>query len=420
MTDNGDADTIAGIRGAIDGAELTPRQSIDAAWARAREREPDLRAFAHLPETPPTPAVDGPLTGIPVGVKDVIDTADMPTAYGTRVLGDHRPRVDASVVTRLRDLGATVLGKTVSTEFAFREPGPTRNPWNPAHTPGGSSSGSAASVAAGILPLALGTQTIGSIIRPAAYCGVVGFKPTFGLLPRDGVHPLCSVTDTVGLLARTVDDIDVALRLLTGANLPDPAVPSPVTIGVLGYEDEAIEPAQHAAVAAAAEFYRDAGHTVRPLASPIDLDEAWRVVDTLLAGEAVANFGSYLTRYPEGIGTLIRDLVRRGAALSERDRVDAIRRREELEQAHARATEGIDVILTVPAAGEAPLAVHGTGDARFCAIWSLLRTPAVTVPVSSGRLGLPLGVQLVGRRDDDLALLRVAAALPSAIRPPDV
>src|SRR5580700_8226030 len=182
----------------------------------AKAVEPVLKAFEYLPRD--TTRRPGPWSGIPVGIKDIIATSDMPTTNGSPIYRDHVPAADAWVVERLRSLGATIFGKTVSTEFAWRHPGPTVNPWNPAHTPGGSSSGSAAAVAAGLVPLALGAQTLGSVIRPAAFNGVVGLKPSFGAIPRSGVHPLSPSLDHVGLFARRVDDVALALSLLGGSS----------------------------------------------------------------------------------------------------------------------------------------------------------------------------------------------------------
>src|ERR1700731_363890 len=191
-----------------------------ACLARAKAAEPALKAFEYLPRD--TSRRPGPLSGIPVAIKDIIATSDMPTTNGSPIYRDHVPVADAWVVERLRNLGATIFGKTVSTEFAWRHPGPTVNPWNPDHTPGGSSSGSAAAVAAGIVPLALGTQTLGSVIRPAAFNGVVGLKPSFGAIPRTGVHPLSPSLDHVGFFARRVNDVAFALSLLAASSDADP------------------------------------------------------------------------------------------------------------------------------------------------------------------------------------------------------
>src|SRR5712671_1376604 len=201
------------------GNDAAADQYATTCLEKVKAAEPVLRAFEYLPVD--VARRPGPLSGIPVAIKDIIATADMPTTNGSPIYSDHVPAADAWVVERLRNLGATIFGKTVSTEFAWRHPGPTINPWKPKHTPGGSSSGSAAAVAAGIVPLALGTQTLGSVIRPAAFNGVVGLKPSFGAIPRTGVHPLSPSLDHVGLFARRVDDVALALSLLAGTSDSD-------------------------------------------------------------------------------------------------------------------------------------------------------------------------------------------------------
>jgi amidase len=201
----------------VQGGSVQPQDLINESYARAAALEPELHAFTYLPPQSPTAAVgNGPLAGIAVGVKDLVDTADMPTTYGSRIYADHQPSEDAWIAARLKDLSATILGKTVTTEFAWRHPGPTRNPWNRNHTPGGSSSGSAASVASGSVQLALGTQTLGSILRPAAFCGIVGLKPSFGTISLKGVRAFSQSLDQLGVFARSVDDVGYALSLLMG------------------------------------------------------------------------------------------------------------------------------------------------------------------------------------------------------------
>src|SRR6266478_3715139 len=267
--------------------------------------EPRLKAFEYLPQN--TARRPGPLSGIPVAIKDIIATSDMPTTNGSPIYRDHVPARDAWVVERLRNLGATIFGKTVSTEFAWRHPGSTVNPWNPAHTPGGSSSGSAAAVAAGIVPLALGTQTLGSIIRPAAFNGVVGFKPSFGAIPRAGVHPLSPSHDHVGLFARRVDDVAFALSLLAGSDDSDPhGRPLPgfeidamqgvqplqrPRLGVVRFEKwSRTEPEQQQLFEAAIAKSRDAGAVLEELELG-ELDRAnWHAINTILASEAALIF----------------------------------------------------------------------------------------------------------------------------------
>src|SRR5258708_5864258 len=267
---------------------------------KAKAKEPRLKAFEYLPQD--TARRPGPLSGIPVAIKDIIATSDMPTTNGSPIYRDHIPATDAWVVERLRSLGATIFGKTVSTEFAWRQPGPTVNPWNPAHTPGGSSSGSAAAVAAGIVPLALGTQTLGSVIRPAAFNGVVGLKPSFGAIPRTGVHPLSPSLDHVGIFARRVDDVAFALSLLAGASDSDPhgrRLPGfhvdvdrglePLEkprLGIVRFEKwSRVEAEQQDAFDAAITRLRDAGAILEELELS-ELDHInWITINTILACE---------------------------------------------------------------------------------------------------------------------------------------
>src|ERR1700731_4078151 len=247
---------------------------------RTKALEPVLRAFEYLPVD--VARRPGLLSGIPVAIKDIIATSDMPTTNGSPIYRDHIPAGDAWVVERLRNLGATIFGKTVSTEFAWRHPGPTTNPWNSRHTPGGSSSGSAAAVAAGIVPLALGTQTLGSVIRPAAFNGVVGLKPSFGAIPRTGVHPLSPSLDHVGFFARCVDDVAFALSLLAAADDSDPhgrplpgfqvdadggvpALENP-RLGIVRFEKwSKVEPEQQKIFEAAVATLRDTGAILEEL-----------------------------------------------------------------------------------------------------------------------------------------------------------
>src|SRR6202171_1922135 len=281
---------------------------------KTRDVEPALRAFEYLPRD--ISRRPGPLSGIPVAIKDIIATADMPTTNGSPVYRDVVPTADAWVVERLRNLGATIFGKTVSTEFAWRHPGPTVNPWNQKHTPGGSSSGSAAAVAAGLVPLALGTQTLGSIIRPAAFNGVVGFKPSFGAIPRTGVHPLSPSLDHVGFFARCVDDAAYALSLLGSSSdsdrhgRPVPAFQvsieqglSPLAAPRLAVVRFAkwsrVEPEQQKIFEAAIAEFRGAGAILEELELS-ELDDAnWPAINCILASEAALIFADLVARYPE-------------------------------------------------------------------------------------------------------------------------
>jgi Asp-tRNA(Asn)/Glu-tRNA(Gln) amidotransferase A subunit family amidase len=390
---------------------------------RAKAVEPRLKAFEYLPVD--TARRPGPLSGIPVAIKDIIATSDMPTTNGSPVYRDHVPAADAWVVERLRQLGATIFGKTVSTEFAWRQPGPTVNPWNKNHTPGGSSSGSAASVAAGIVPLALGTQTLGSVIRPAAFNGVVGLKPSFGAIPRIGVHPLSPSLDHVGFLARSVDDVALALSLLAGSSdrdlhgRPLPAFHVDIDKGleplsrprlaIVRFEKwSRAEPEQQKAFEATIAKLRDAGAILQELELS-ELDRAnWNAINAILAGEAAVIFADLVARHPDRTSDHLKSLVESGKAVSATDYLAAKGLQETWRNALPAEISGYDAILTLPAFGEAPLGLHYTGDAEYCAPWTLLGVPAVTLPVGFGKNGLPLGLQLVGPYRNDLRLLRVA------------
>jgi amidase len=394
-----------------------------ACLARAKAAEPALKAFEYLP--PDVARRPGPLSGIPVGIKDIIATSDMPTSNGSPIYGDHVPSADAWVVERLRNLGASILGKTVSTEFAWRHPGPTVNPWKPAHTPGGSSSGSAAAVAAGIVPLALGSQTLGSVIRPAAFNGVVGLKPSFGAIPRTGVHPLSPSLDHVGFFARRVDDVALALSLLAGTSDSDPhGRPVPgfhvdIDKGVPPLDQPRLavvrfkqwpqaEPEQRKLFETTVAKLRDAGAVAQELELS-ELDRAnWNAINTILASEAALIFESLVARYPDRTSDHLKSLVQAGKAHTAPDYLAAKELQQRLRSDFATQISGFDAVLTLPAFGEAPEGLGFTGKAEYCAPWTLLGAPAVVLPAGFGRHGLPLGVQIVGAYRDDYRTLRVA------------
>jgi amidase len=389
----------------------------------ARALEPALRAFEYLPRN--TARRPGPLSGIPVAIKDIIATADMPTTNGSPVYRDHVPAKDAWVVERLRQLGATIFGKTVSTEFAWRHPGPTVNPWNIGHTPGGSSSGSAAAVAAGIVPLALGTQTLGSVIRPAAFNGVVGLKPSFGAIPRTGVHPLSPSLDHVGLFARRVDDVAYGLSLLAGASDSDPQ-PRPIPgfdvdpgrgvvpldrprLAIVRFEKwSRAEPEQQQVFEQTAAKLRDAGAVLQELELP-ELDLAnLSAANTILTSEAALIFEDLVVRYPDRTSALLKSLVATGKSHSAVTYLAARALQEKWRSRLAEEISGFDAILTLPAFGEAPEGLSHTGNAEYCAPWTLLGAPAITLPAGFGKHGLPLGLQIVAPWRQDHRLLGVA------------
>jgi Asp-tRNA(Asn)/Glu-tRNA(Gln) amidotransferase A subunit family amidase len=411
--------------------EAVADQYASACLERASAVEPTLKAFEYLPVD--TARRPGLLSGIPVAIKDIIATSDMPTTNGSPVYKDHVPAVDAWVVERLRHLGATIFGKTVSTEFAWRHPGPTVNPWNSNHTPGGSSSGSAASVAAGIVPLALGTQTLGSVIRPAAFNGVVGLKPSFGAIPRIGVHPLSPSLDHVGFFARRVDDVALALSQLAGSSDRDPhGRPLPgfqvdidtglkpldqPRLAIVRFEKwSRAEVGQQKAFEATIEKLRDAGAVVEQLELS-GLDRAnWKAINAILASEAAVIFADLVARYPDRTSDHLKSLVESGKAVSATDYLEAKALQDQWRNGLSADISGYDAILTLPAFGEAPLGLHYTGDAEYCAPWTLLGVPAVTLPIGFGKNGLPLGLQLVAAYRSDLRLLRVAKWTEAVLR----
>jgi Asp-tRNA(Asn)/Glu-tRNA(Gln) amidotransferase A subunit family amidase len=398
-------------------------QYAAACLEKTKAIEPRLRAFEYLPKD--TARRPGPLSGIPVAIKDIIATSDMPTTNGSPIYRDHVPTADAWVVERLRSLGATIFGKTVSTEFAWRHPGPTVNPWNPAHTPGGSSSGSAAAVAAGLVPLALGSQTLGSVIRPAAFNGVVGFKPSFGAIPRTGVHPLSPSLDHVGFFARRVDDVGFALSLLAASSDADPhGQPLPgfqvdagqgvppldrPRLAVVRFEKwSKAEPEQQQAFEGAVTKLRDKGAILEELELG-ELDRTnWSAINTILASEGGHIFEALVARYPDRTSDRLKELVQTGKACSAYDYLAAKTLQEKLWSHFTADIAGFDAVLTLPAFGEAPKGLSYTGDAEYCAPWTFIGAPAVTLPAGFGKNRLPLGLQIVGPYRQDHRLLRVA------------
>jgi Asp-tRNA(Asn)/Glu-tRNA(Gln) amidotransferase A subunit family amidase len=392
--------------------------------------EPRLKAFEYLPTD--TKRRPGPLSGIPVAIKDIIATSDMPTTNGSAIYSDHTPAADAWVVERLRNLGATIFGKTVTTEFAWRHPGPTVNPWNTDHTPGGSSSGSAAAVAAGLVPLALGSQTLGSVIRPAAFNGVVGLKPSFGAIPRVGVHPLSPSLDHVGLFARRVDDVALGLSLLAGVSdndrhgRPLPAFQVDLDRGIAPLDKPRLgivrfekftraEPAQQKVFDAAIAHAREGGAILEDLPLAAYDSENWSAINTIMSSEGAAIFASLVERYPDRTSNELKSQVERGKALSAIDYLAARATQEKWRAALPKEMSGFDALLTLPAFGEAPRGLNWTGDAEYCAPWTLLGFPALTLPAGIGPNGLPLGIQIVGRYREDLRVLRIAKWMEAAL-----
>lgn len=419
---------IPGLRNAVRAGDMTIREAIESAFDRAHATQPRLKAFCHLPETLEISVSDteAPLAGIAVAMKDLIDTADMPTTYGSPIHEGQIPPRDAWIVERLRGLGAHVLGKTVTTEFAWRHPGVTVNPWNPAHSPGGSSSGSAAAVAAGIAPLGIGTQTLGSVIRPAAYCGIVGYKPSFGVIPRSGICALSASLDHVGLFTRSVTDTIHVLSLLAGPHSEDVHGQRlahfepcdvvldrsrPPRIGVLDSTLlGGITLSQALLMQEVAKRLQAAGAEVVGVAFPPEFAEAVEVAVALVAAEAAKHHHERMERFAPLLSSAMKGLIERGRSISPAEFGDLKERQLGFQRRYVewKSRNGIDVLLMPPASGEAPEGLDYTGDPGFCSPITLLGVPTITLPAGFGQAGLPLGVQLAGTAGEDLALLRAA------------
>ena len=352
----------------------------------------------------------GLLAGVPVGVKDVIDTVDMPTEHGSPIYQGNRPFADAACVALIRAAGGVILGKTVTTEFANRDPRGTVHPHNPAHTPGGSSSGSAAAVADFQVPVGLGTQTGGSTIRPAAFCGVIGYKPSFGEFSRVGIKMQCHNLDTLGIICRSLEDVALMRGVLLAQELHrvDRASSGP-RVGFCrtpawDHADSDIQ----ALLERTAGRLATAGATVRDVALiPADiLDHHRRIFEF----EAARNYAYEYEVHGAKLSAALRDgLLTPGRALPLSAYVEAIETAEAFRRNLDDLFGEFDVLLAPGAVGEAPEGLGSTGDARFNAIWTLAWTPCVTLPAGTGRKGLPLGIQLIGPRFRDEALLDAAA-----------
>jgi len=386
--------------------ELSSEELVSSCLERVEEREPELRAWAYLdPEAALLQARErdgggparGPLHGIPVGVKDLVDTADMPTAYGSPIYVGHRPQRDADCVTTLREAGAVVLGKTVTTEFATYEPPPTVNPHDPARTPGGSSSGSAAAVAAGMVPLALGSQTAGSVIRPASFCGIAGFKPAHGWRSTGGIKRLSERLDTLGVLARSVADA----ALLGGFAAPA-LQEARVGFCRTPWWDELEDGGRAALEDAAARL----GAT--EIALPAEFGGLAGAQETVMAFDVVRSLEPEWREHRDGLSDALRDYLERGRTVTAESVAAGLALGERCRAALPVVLAGVDALLVPGALGEAPLRSEGhTGSPLLCRAWTFLGVPAISVPGPVGPAGMPVGVQVVGLAEP--AVLGVAA-----------
>lgn len=409
--------------------ELSAEQLLRACFARIEQREGAVRAWAALDkELALTRAreldrasTQGVLHGLPIGVKDIFATSDLPTRYGSPIYENHQPSMDAAVVALCREAGAVVAGKTVTTEFATFQPGPTRNPHNQAYSPGGSSSGSAAAVADHMVPLALGTQTAGSIIRPAAYCGVVGYKPSFGRIQRAGLKTIADSLDTIGGFARSVDDVALlASVLMRDRELRELDYDAKPRIGM--YRTSQWRHTDHAtrdAYAQAASVLSRAGAQVDEVELPPVLCSLVQVHADIMGFEMAQSLTFERTRHRAGLSSSLQALLDAGSQITaEEHRANLVRVEEGRQRAHSWF-EQYDVVLAPSASGEAPFFDQGTGDPLFCRVWTLFGAPCVHLPFYTGPQGLPVGLQVVGRSGDDRRTLAIARWLLNVLRPGD-
>ncbi len=401
---------------------LRPEALMDAYLDRIASRDPGVRAFAHFDPMQARAGAaasrPGPLQGIPIGVKDVLDTADMPSQYGSPIWTGWQPRADSAPAARARAAGGVVLGKTVTTEFATRKPGPTMNPVNAAHTPGGSSSGSAAGVGAGLFPLAYGTQTAGSIIRPAAFCGVVGYKPTYGTIGRIGMKIMSDTLDTVGVLARTVADCALFAGAVSGRDLGDPdANPGAAPrIGICRSPAwHMAAPETEALLERVTNALSRAGAAVSDRELPAPFNALLDAHPIIMNNESARALGWELMHHSEQISEGLRERLAFGLGQTQAALENAYAVFDSTQRAFPGAMDGLDILVTPSAPGEAPKGLEWTGDPAFNSIWTSLHVPCVTVPAGTGPNGLPLGIQIAGRRGDDRAVLAWARWVEAAI-----
>lgn len=421
---------------------ISSEQLVEACLARIREVDSEIQAWAFLD---PDYALEqaraadalrlegkpiGSLHGVPVGIKDIFDTADMPTENGSVIFAGRTPSRDATVVSMLRAAGAVIMGKTVTTEFAYFSPGKTRNPHNPEHTPGGSSSGSAAAVAASMVPLALGSQTNGSTIRPAAYCGVIGFKPTHGLVSRHRVFALSRTLDHVGLFARSIDDIALLAEQVIGYDENDPDTrPRPrVPFVEVAAEEPPLPPmfafiktpmwdrADDETKEGFAEIIEDLGSQAEEVELFPSAVDAWQWHQNIMSAEMAANLEREWEKSRDRLSEQVRTLIKRGQEVRAIDYQRALAQINPIHESFVELFEQrYDAILTPAAPSAAPKGLSSTGDPAFCTLWTLCGMPAISLPLLQSTNGLPIGVQLVGPRLGDARLLRTARWLAARV-----
>lgn len=434
------ADTIAlpdltavALRNRLSAGTLSAVALVEACLARIADRDPQVQAWAwldgdhaleqarRLDQLRQSGAAIGPLHGLPVGLKDVIDTKGIPTENGSPIDAGRVPTDDAWIVARLRAAGAIIMGKTVSTEGAYLHPNKTRNPHNPDHTPGGSSSGSAAAVAAGMVPLAIGTQTGGSVVRPASFCGVVGFKPSFGLIPRTGVLMQSPTLDTLGVFARSVEDCALLTDVLAGYDAADTAtelrpalrlldsaqsqVPQPPVFAFL--QPPGWERADPQMKAALLDLVQRLGAQCVPV-HLAGLDNVAAIRACINFAEMAKCYHGWEQRGRALMSDMLQAAMDDGRAISAPDYIAALDWRDRLNATLAPVFARYDAILCPSALGAAPHGLASTGDSIFNGLWTLAGVPAINLPAFVADNGLPMGLQLIGQRGDDARLLRSA------------
>ena len=429
--------SIAEASEAIKRREITPSELLESHLKRIERYEHDIRAWvtvdkdgardvaARLTKESEQGQFRGPLHGIPVGVKDIYYTAGLRTTMGSPIYSEFVPAKDSTVVSALREAGAVIIGKTETTDFAYTDPAATRNPWNLQHTPGGSSSGSVAAVASGMCPLALGSQTGGSVIRPAAFCGVVGMKPTYDLLSREGVYPLAWSLDHVGFFVRSVRDASLVMSVLTGNEMPslDNSLAGPPRIGLLkGFFQDYADDVVWDGFMKSVDELKEAGAQVVETPLPDSFSVVHSTHRLIMSSEAASvhqdNFRSRLDDYRRKL----RGLVASGLLVPTSAYLRAQRIRGRFIEEVRRTLKGLDCLITPSAPTPALLGLESTGDAAFNSPWSLTGFPSITLPSALTKDGLPLGVQLINLPYQEEALLRTALwceeALGSKLWPP--
>ena len=421
---------------------ISSEQLIEACLARVREAEAQVQAWTFLDPDyalAQARALDqlrlegkpiGPLHGVPIAIKDIFDTADMPTENGSVIYAGRTPSRDATAISLLRAAGAVIMGKTVTTEFAYFSPGKTRNPNNPEHTPGGSSSGSAAAVSANMAPLAIGSQTNGSTIRPAAYCGVIGFKPTHGLISRHRVSPLSRTLDHVGLFARSIGDIALLAEALIAydENDPDTRPRARIPFTAVAAEEPPLAPmlafiktpmwqrADDDTQEGFAEIVEQLGGQVEEVELFPSASDAWQWHQTIMSAEMAVNLDREWRQGRDRLSEQLRKQIEAGQKVSAVDYQRALRQIDPIHESFVELFEQrYDAILTAAAPSAAPKGLAATGDPAFCTLWTLCGMPCITLPLLQSADGLPIGVQLVGPRGGDARLLRTARWLSARL-----